>query len=323
MYTSPILGSLIAILLAAFFALFMYASHGPQSAQSLALFQFIPEGLIHTTGVVVMILVFLAGLAGVATMARGDLQERGHLRARRGRQPRRPGSARHERCGSPSGVESLGQQRYRVDCETVQEARPWYRRRWFIHAATMWGFLGLLAATILDYGLAVVGIKATGTPVPIWYPVRLLGTVAGMALIYGTTMLIVDRLRRANRSAGDSTAADWTLLALLWITGHHRVPHRAGAVPAAGAGVGLLGLPLPRVGGDGTRPARTVHEVLARRLSTGRAVLLRTWPRAPRRAGQVGLNERSARDAHAARRPVTRITSGCCTRSTGCRPLRT
>jgi hypothetical protein len=32
-------------------------------------------------------------------------------------------------------------------------------------------------------------------------------------------MLIVDRLRRANRSASDSTPADWTLLALLWITG--------------------------------------------------------------------------------------------------------
>ena len=54
----------------------------------------------------------------------------------------------------------------------------------------MWGFLGLLAATILDYGLAVVGVKATGTPVPIWYPVRLLGTVAGIALVYGTSMLM-------------------------------------------------------------------------------------------------------------------------------------
>ena len=44
----------------------------------------------------------------------------------------------------------------------------------------MWGFLGLLAATALDYGLALLGIKETGTPVPIWYPVRLLGTVAGL-----------------------------------------------------------------------------------------------------------------------------------------------
>ena len=83
----------------------------------------------------------------------------------------------------------------------------------------MWGFLGLLAATILDYGLAIAGIKATGTPVPIWYPVRLLGTVAGILLVYGATMLIVQRYRGEERSVRHSTAADWTFLALVWITG--------------------------------------------------------------------------------------------------------
>ena len=136
MYTSPILGSLFAILLAAFFALFMYASHGPQDAQSLALFQFVPEELIHNTGIVVMVVVFLAGLLGVATMARGIA--------------RREGLSMRDVAGGPAalarsaralwvslGVESLGQRRYRVDCETVQEARPLYRRRWFLHAATM------------------------------------------------------------------------------------------------------------------------------------------------------------------------------------------
>jgi ferredoxin len=218
MYTSPILGSLFAVLLAAFFALFMYASHGAQSGQSLALFQFIPEELIHTTGVVVMVVVFLAGLLGVATMARGIARREGlSMRDVAG------GRAALARSGralwSSLAIESLGQRRYRVDCETVQEARPWYRRRWFLHAATMWGFLGLLAATVLDYGLALVGIKATGAPVPIWYPVRLLGTVAGLLLVYGVTMLIVDRLRKANRMASDSTPADWTLLVLLWVTG--------------------------------------------------------------------------------------------------------
>jgi len=32
-------------------------------------------------------------------------------------------------------------------------------------------------------------------------------------------MLILDRLRKANRAVRNSTAADWTLLALLWIAG--------------------------------------------------------------------------------------------------------
>ncbi len=58
---------------------------------------------------------------------------------------------------SALAVETLGQRRYRDDCDADAAAQPWYLRRWFLHAATMWGFLGLLAATILDYGLALVG----------------------------------------------------------------------------------------------------------------------------------------------------------------------
>ncbi len=83
----------------------------------------------------------------------------------------------------------------------------------------MWGFLGLFAATLLDYGFALAGIKETGTPVPIWYPIRLLGTVAGLLLIYGTTSLIVERYRATGRSVKRSTTADWMLLGLLWVTG--------------------------------------------------------------------------------------------------------
>jgi ferredoxin/nitrate reductase gamma subunit len=117
----------------------------------------------------------------------------------------------------PQDTASLA--RYRIDCEAVQQPVAWYRRRWLLHALTMWGFLGLLAATIADYGLDLLGIKATGTPVPLWYPVRLLGTVAGLMLVFGTTMLILGRLQRTSRSVRKSGSADWTLLTLLWLTG--------------------------------------------------------------------------------------------------------
>ncbi len=218
MYTRPFLGTFIAVALAAFFALFMYAAHGAQSVESLDIFGFIPEELIHNIGIGVMVLVFVAGLAGVVTMARRLAREGGvGWRSVVGSRPalRRSLGA----LWSALGVESLGQRRYRADCDPDADRLPWFRRRWFLHAATMWGFLGLLAATILDYGLAVIGIKATGTPVPVWYPVRLLGTVAGLLLVYGVSMLILQRLRGDERSVRHSTAADWTFLALLWITG--------------------------------------------------------------------------------------------------------
>ncbi len=218
MYTRPIIGTLIAVILAAFFALFMYAAHGPQSTTSLDIFGFIPEALIHDLGIVVMAVVFLAGLAGVATMVRRlGTANAVTLRAVVGSRAalRRSAGA----LWSALGVESLGQRRYRADCDSDASLAPWYRRRWFLHASTMWGFLGLLAATIIDYGLALAGIKATGTPVPIWYPVRLLGTVSGLLLLYGVSMLIVQRYRGVERSVRHSTAADWTFLALVWITG--------------------------------------------------------------------------------------------------------
>jgi ferredoxin len=217
MYTMPLLGTFVALALAAFFALFMYTAHGPMSGAGLDLFGFVPEHLIHDTGVVLMIVVALAGLAGMVTMARAIARRAGVslgslLRGRKALR-RAAGAA-----WSALAVEALGQRRYRADCESDTTV-PWYRRRWLIHALTMWGFLGLMLATALDYGLALVGIKATGTPVPIWYPVRLLGTLAGIALVYGTTALIIRRARRADRSVRTSTAADWTFLLLLEVTG--------------------------------------------------------------------------------------------------------
>ena len=218
MYLQPFLGTLIAVMLAAVFALFMYAGHGPQDSASLVLFQFIPSELIHNIGLAVMIVVFLAGLAGVATMARRIARSEGvgWKTVLGGRAALRQSAAA---LWVALGIESLGQQRYRKDCEAAQEPVVWYRRRWLLHALTMWGFLGLFGATMADYGLELLGIKATGTPVPIWYPVRLLGTVAGAMLVFGVTMLILNRLQKANRSVRKSQSADWTLLSLLWLTG--------------------------------------------------------------------------------------------------------
>jgi ferredoxin len=219
MYLRPLAGTAIALFLAAFFALFMYAGRGPQETGSLALFDFIPYSLIHNTGLVVMVIVALAGLAGIASMARRIGRAEGvGLRTVAGSWSalRRSVAA----LWSSIGIESLGQRRYRQECDADGEpSGPWFLRRWFVHAATMWGFLGLLGATIADYGLDIIGVKETGTPVPVWYPVRLLGTLAGILLVYGVTVLLVDRIRQADRSRLHSSNADWTLLVLLWVTG--------------------------------------------------------------------------------------------------------
>ena len=218
LYTRPVVGSLIATAVAAFFAVFMYAARGPQDAASLALFEFIPDGLIHTTGIAVMAVMTLAGLFGIVTMARRVARhEEVTLRTVFGGRAalRRSASA----LWAALGLESLGQRRYRLDCKDDQPAEPLYRRRWLIHALTIWGFLGLLTATLLDWGLALTGVKETGTPIPLWYPSRLIGTLAGLSLMYGVSMFMANRARKLNRAAKVSTASDWLLLVLLWLTG--------------------------------------------------------------------------------------------------------
>ncbi len=212
MYTQPVFASILAIVLAAFFAVFMYTSHGPQSQTSMNLFGFIPEPLIHYTGLAVMVLAFIFGVAGIVTMVQKLSHQEMKLRGK-------SKVSGLKALWSSIGVESIGQKRYREDCATAELEVPWYRRRWLIHSLTMWGFLGLLVATVADYGLSLIGVKMPGTWVPIWYPTRLLGTLAGLAMIYGVTMFFVDRFTKANQSAKNSAPADWMLLVLLWIVG--------------------------------------------------------------------------------------------------------
>ena len=50
LYNSPVLGTIFLVLLAALLGLFMYTQHGPMTTESLALFEFIPDKLIHDVG---------------------------------------------------------------------------------------------------------------------------------------------------------------------------------------------------------------------------------------------------------------------------------
>ena len=118
------------------------------------------------------------------------------------------------------GVESLGQKSYRSDCETYNpEEKPWYLQKWFAHASVMWGFLGLFTATALNYLLELLHIKETGTYMAIWHPIRLLGILAGILLVYGTTELIRRRWKKEDESYTHSTPSDWSFLILMWLAG--------------------------------------------------------------------------------------------------------
>jgi nitrate reductase gamma subunit len=217
--TSRVFAGVFVVALVGLLAAFMYSVHKPVDGSTLAYFDFVPSDVVHDMGIVAMAVMGVAALVGLIEMIRRVLRGPKAVAAKT-TLGRVAGAAVYA-----VGTESLAQTRFRKDCADASasgeavEPRPWYSQRWFIHFATMWGFLGLLGATMADYGLELLGIKAVGTAVPIWYPVRLLGTLAGALLIYGTTVLIVRRLRKSDRSSLHSTTSDWTFLAMLWVAG--------------------------------------------------------------------------------------------------------
>jgi ferredoxin len=212
----PIIGGLIAVLMVIFFSIFMYSERQIMSATALKLFGFIPYQLIHNVGLAAMILVGLISLITIFTMI-SRIARVNHL------------SYRNFVSGAQMNwlqafwegavVQSLAQKRYRQECEAPENRKAWYISKWFVHAATMWGFLGLLSATALNYLLDIIGVKETGTWVPIWYPTRLIGTLSGLLFMYGVSVLLYKRWKSVDKAHSFSRPSDWTFLTLLWVAG--------------------------------------------------------------------------------------------------------
>jgi ferredoxin len=213
LFTSPGLSVFLLVLLYFLIALVFFTFHGIMPTDILRLFDFIPSSAIHNLGIAALVILAITGLAGAVNMFIRMRQENALLTTP-GTRPNWLGAI-----WETLVFEVLGQRRYRQDCKAATDQKPWFLQMWFVHAATMWGFLGLFAATVLDYLLELLGLKPTGTWVPLWYPVRLLGTLAGLFLIYGTTLAISNRLRKTDESASHSSVSDWALLMLLWLTG--------------------------------------------------------------------------------------------------------
>jgi hypothetical protein len=106
-------------------------------------------------------------------------------------------------------------------CAADAAQPPLPLRRWAVHLAIMGGFLGLGAATGLDYLF-----KDPNAHVPPWAPIRLLGILSGLVFTYGTTVALVQRFRHAGIEATTATqryyahtrGPDLVFLFVLWVT---------------------------------------------------------------------------------------------------------
>jgi ferredoxin len=184
-------------------------------ATSESLLTFVPFEVIHWLGVGVIVVMVLAAVATVVNMfwmmSRAPVP--GGVGLPAGQPERFPVWAALRAVGTTIG--DIARQRTYRDCETsTSAAAPLPVRRWFVHFCIMWGMIGLGLATVLDYV-----VKTPGSHVPIYYPIRLLGTIAGLALVYGVTVAIVQRLRRPDKYYSQTALSDWLLLGFLWLIG--------------------------------------------------------------------------------------------------------
>ncbi len=188
----------------------------PADLNSVDIFGFLPEQEVELLGIAVGIIalgtVLVGGLRLWRTMA--------HAAPHRSAAPAAAadGSSKARPPWTKTIAPTLKDvllQRRTQSCATETSAARWWTQRWFVHAAVFWGFLGLLVATVLRF----VAVPVHGALVAPWEPVRLLGIASGVALLYGTALMMRRRVRKADRYTSRSTFMDWTFLVLLFLAG--------------------------------------------------------------------------------------------------------
>ena len=217
LYTSRFFTAVFLTVITALFSLVFIAMRGATAPGPPDLFGFLSFEIIHDVGLAVIGVALLAAAAGIIRMIR-QLSRAVPPAPDEGKRTRKDFLKKLVPAVKNVIAELTVEQRYR-DCEDTETGIPWYRNRWFIHWTIMWGFIGLLAATGLDYVWLIFGDKLPGQPDPLWWPNRLLGNIAGILLIYGTTLTIISRLRKPDKYSSHSLLSDWLFIWLLFLTG--------------------------------------------------------------------------------------------------------
>jgi ferredoxin len=178
----------------------------PDYEVSRWLFTILPFAVIHNMGLVIFSITGLSIAWGLVTMYL-------KLRKNGNKEGKTAGTFIKPLLALVNEIATMN--RYKT-CDEEEDSfwktKPWYTQPWFIHWSIMWGFIGLLMATVLDFMF-----KDPATS--IWWPSRILGTIAGILMVYGATLGINYRLKKVTKAYSETRLADWTFIWFLWIAG--------------------------------------------------------------------------------------------------------
>ena len=199
-------GFIVLTLFFAFLLGFFLFTLKPDHEVSRWLFTILPYGVIHNMGLAIFSITGLSVAWGAVVMA---------LKLSKTLDKKEKSNGNWVSSLLKVGNELATMNRYKT-CDEEEDSfwkeKPWYQQPWFVHWSIMWGFIGLLVATVLDFML-----KDPATS--IWWPSRIIGTIAGIFLVFGTSLAINYRLKKVTKAYSETRLADWTFLWFLWIAG--------------------------------------------------------------------------------------------------------
>ena len=200
--------SIVITLFIAIILGFFLLSIKPEMLVSRWIFEYLPFQVVHDIGMLIFLFTGLSILWGAVKMII-KLSKQVPVTKEKAKRP-----LINLKAIAAVITELSNMKRYR-NCDTDDafwKAKPFYLQPWFIHWSVMWGFIGLLVATTLDFIL-----KDPSTD--IWFPSRILGTLAGLLMMYGATMAIYYRKIRITDSYANTRLPDRMFLFFLWIAG--------------------------------------------------------------------------------------------------------
>jgi nitrate reductase gamma subunit len=187
--------------LSLFLAFIILAFHGQMTGNYVDLARFIPMTAVDRVGMIIGAFVGVSALANLIIMNRylsGQVKDSSNSLSPRGMY------LRLKALGRVIVDEVAMQKRFQTCAD---------RNRFWGHLLLVWGFGGLLVATMLDYMIDEYGLMLS-----VYVP-RGLGIVSGLALIYGSAYFLYKRLERNEQYASYTHFTDWTFLLLLLVIG--------------------------------------------------------------------------------------------------------
>jgi ferredoxin len=205
MFKSNLVYVAITMIFAIILGFFLFTLK-PDHEVSRWLFSMLPYAVIHTMGLVIFSLTGLSMIIGISTMC---------FKLKKNMVKNEKSKSNWWKSWLEVGNEIATLNRYK-SCDKEEDSywksKAWYVQPWFVHWSIMWGFIGLLLATVLDFILK-------DPELTIWWPSRILGTIAGILMIYGASLAINYRWKKVTKSYAETRLADWVFLWFLWIAG--------------------------------------------------------------------------------------------------------